>query len=144
MNKEEVQRAIVAYHTKKSRCNNNFIFKSIGRIRHAAGEWQQAVDNLRERLDRLRSFKEIYEKLRELAKNFRGIGRETVLLEACNIAERNGIPYEEVKEYLISNRKYARHICSFMQNNMNNPLTGWELIDFLVSMQYQLKKLLRA
>lgn len=143
MNKEELQRAIVAYHTKKSRCNNNFIFKNTDRIRHAAGEWRHAVNELRG-LDRLRTIDEIYRLLSNLAKDFRGIGRETVLLEACNIAERNGIPYEEVKEYLISNRKYARHTCSFMQNNMNNPLTGWELIDFLVSMQYQLKKLLRA
>lgn len=143
MNKEELQRAIVAYHTKKSRCNNNFIFKNTDRIRHAAGEWRHAVNELRG-LDRLRTIDEIYRLLSNLAKDFRGIGRETVLLEACNIAERNGIPYEEVKEYLICNRKYARHTCSFMQNNMNNPLTGWELIDFLVSMQYQLKKLLRA
>lgn len=143
MNKEEVQRAIVAYHTKKRRCNNNFIFKNIGRIRHASGEWRQAVDNLRG-LDRLQTFDDIYKYLLKLTKKFRGIGRETVLLEACNIAERIGIPYEEVKEYLINNRKYARHTCSYMQNNMNNALIGWELIDFLVSMQYQLKKLLRA
>lgn len=143
MNEETLQRTIVAYHTKKRICNDNFIFNNTGRIRHASGEWRQAVDNLRG-LDRLQTFDDIYIYLLKLAKNFRGIGRETVLLEACNIAERIGIPYEEVKEYLINNRKYARHICTFMQNNMNNALTGWELIDFLVSMQYQLKKLLRA
>lgn len=143
MNKEELQIAIVAYQTKKGRNNDELLFRNTNRIRRASGEWRQAVDNLRG-LDRPQTFDEIYEMLKQLAKNFRGIGRETVLAEACNIAERNGIPYEEVKEYLINNRKYARHTCTFMQNNMNNALTGWELIDFLVSMQYQLKKLLRA
>lgn len=143
MNKEELQRAIVAYHTKKSRCNNNFIFKNIGRIRHASGEWRQAVDNLRG-LDRFRTIDEIYRLLSNLAKDFRGIGRETILSEACNIAERNRIPHEDALEFLINRRQYARHTCMFMQNNMNNALIGWELIDFLVSMQYQLKKLLRA
>ena len=98
----------------------------------ARGEWNNAVnDAFRGRNPH--TIKEIYDCLKRLCHNgdFRGIGKETILNEAVNIAERMGIQYEECLQFMHSRRKYVRYVMDNENYKHLIPFEGWTLIYFL-------------
>lgn len=101
------------------------------RIR-ARGEWHNAVNEAIQGIHP-HTFEEMYNILKRLCHNgdFRGIGKETILNKAIDIADMMGIPYEECLQFMHGKRKYVRYVMNNAEYLRLIPFEGGDLVYFL-------------